>query len=399
MQLHKLVMKNFRCFDQKILQFNAKRVIIVGPNGSGKTSIIEAFYFLCFFKSFRTSLAQDLVNHHDLLENENQHFFISLTSTDQYDTEYEISVGYHNKKKQILVNKKKPSSRRNVFLQFPIFSITEDDLQLIKGDPEYRRTFIDQAITYQNPEFLKKLRTLKNSLSQRNALLSLLNKKRKENLGSINLSDPSELHKSLESWTHLAWQGSIEVEGARVAFISLIETLVNKLLSKHFASSGLNVTITYQEKRHYNYKTFEEFWSAYQCMLPAEVALERTMFGAHLDDIIISLKSKKAKSFASRGQQKLVVFLIKFSQYLHIKEHCKQKGILLLDDFITDFDQENLKKTFDIIKEEGLQTFITCPNPPQNHFPQYEDQQIIYLTKEKSVNSEENLSLSQELTK
>lgn len=403
MQLRSLTMKNFRCFKNKTIHFNAQQVIIIGRNGSGKTSIIEALYFLCFFKSFRTSQLSDLVlsmhdeeenlqrstkerveNNHDNHDfhdyNLNSNFFISLQAQNEDELPYEVSVGVHEGRKQILCNKKKPTSRRDIFLDFPLFSITEDDLQLIKGDPEYRRTFIDQAISFSDKQFVSTLKALKAALIQRNALLTQINKQQEMAYQEpSSLRDPSELHKSLKSWTHLVWQKSIEVEEARVGFIKILEDKIKALLDSTFETEGLCVTIAYAEKKPYLKHDFEIFWKEHIKIITAEITLKRSLFGAHLDDIIISFKSKKAKNFASRGQQKLVVFLIKFSQYLHIKDQCKQKGILLLDDFITDFDSNNLNKALEIINTENLQTIITCPHHPSHYFTKNNKQQIILL--------------------
>ncbi len=411
MQLHSLTMRNFRCFKNKTIHFNAQQIIIIGKNGSGKTSIIEALYFLCFFKSFRTAQISDLALYEqDDEENLQQltninidktynnatfsstetdmknNFFIALRAHNETDIPYEISVGVHNNKKQILCNNKKPTSRRDIFLDFPLFSITEDDLQLIKGDPEYRRTFVDQAISFSDKQFITTLKALKAALIQRNALLMQINKQEEMNHQAASLlRDPSELHKSLKSWTHLVWQKSIEVEEARVGFIKILEKKIKALLDSTFENEGLCVTIDYTEKKPYIKNDFERFWLAHSKIIPAEIALKRSLFGAHLDDIIISFKSKKAKNFASRGQQKLIVFLIKFSQYLHIKEQCKQKGILLLDDFITDFDSNNLNKALEIINKENLQTIITCPHHPSHYFTKNNDQQIILLDQENNI--------------
>ena len=91
-----------------------------------------------------------------------------------------------------------------------------------------------------------------------------------------------------------------------------------------------------------------------------ELQAGRSLFGAHLDDFIIRFQDKKSKQFASRGQQKLVVLLMKIAQ---IKQLSRKKGpaIFLLDDFMTDFDPERVRTLFSILAQLDTQLIFTCP--------------------------------------
>ena len=103
--------------------------------------------------------------------------------------------------------------------------------------------------------------------------------------------------------------------------LSDLENQINDLIAQYF-NSGFSIKIKYKKELP---KEYEQ-----------ELRAKRSLFGAHLDNYIIQFQDKKSKSFASRGQQKLIVLLIKIAlvQTLH-------SPIFLLDDFLVDFDDEN----------------------------------------------------------
>ena len=108
---------------------------------------------------------------------------------------------------------------------------------------------------------------------------------------------------------------------------------------------------------------FSDFWKNYKVkQLLLEQKWGRSLFGAHLDDFSIHFDGKKARIFASRGQQKLIVFLIKLAQLYQLYHH-HETSTLLLDDFLTDFDQKHFHECIDALLAlpKDTQTFITTP--------------------------------------
>jgi DNA replication and repair protein RecF len=88
--------------------------------------------------------------------------------------------------------------------------------------------------------------------------------------------------------------------------------------------------------------------------------MKHSLFGAHLDDFIIQFESKSARRLASRGQQKLIITLLKMAQVRHITRH-KGPLLFLIDDFITDFDSATLQRLFPLLRDLECQLIITTP--------------------------------------
>jgi len=339
----KVKLKNFRCFQDQVFDFNSKIVLIEGENGSGKTSILEALYFICYLRSFRSCLSRDLINF------EKDHFFISVEFEDmEFNSSNQLQVGFKGGKKVVKLNQQNVNSYKDIIESYKIISITEDDLQFVKGYPEVRRLFIDQALIFESSDFVSSLKIFKQILEKRNLFL--------QNFRFSKLSDNMDLFKI---WTKQLWEISKVILDARINYLELLEKEVNSLLTKYFGESFF---VEFEYKQKFELKNdFDSFWDLFiQIKLDEEMRVIRTCFGTHLDDFLIAFKGHGVKVFASRGQQKLVTFLIKVAQSLMLASK-EQKVVFLLDDFLTDLDRNILDKCFMMLNNLNFQVFLTCP--------------------------------------
>lgn len=328
--------KNFRCFEDINLVFNNPIVLIQGLNGSGKTSLLEALYYACYLRSFRTHLPKEM------LQFEHNNFFIKVIFRNQ-NFMHEIQTGFSNAKRLVKIDNKAISSYKELMNYYRVISLTEDDMFLIKGGPQDRRTFIDQLLLLYDPSFIDHLHTLRNVVSNRTVLLhkGLTN----QDLYSI--------------WSEQLWQVSSIVQQKRIDALRTIESETNNLLQTYF-EEPLSVMLTYKNKNMGKQGTFEQFWAESAHIFSQEQHQRRSLFGAHLDDFEIVFQGKRSKTFASRGQQKLIIVLIKIAQ---IKQLIKHKGpaIFLLDDFMADFDKDRMRRLVKILNTLKSQLIFTSP--------------------------------------
>lgn len=340
MQLQRLTIKNFRCFDTIELNFGNPIIFIEGLNGSGKTSIIEALHYLCYLRSFRTASSSDL------LQFESQTFFVKveIKNNDLIDEHHSIQVGFKGKKKVVRINHKAVNSYKDLMQYYRVITVTEDDLDLIKGSPESRRNFIDHVIILYNPDFAHMIRRLKNIVEQRNALIAQGKKDRAE----------------FGIWTEQLWHLSELIKKARKDTLAELEYEIGLLTATYFP----DITIHFQYISKTDHETYEQFFNESSSIFAQEERLGRSLFGAHLDDFSIAFQQKKSKTYASRGQQKLVIMLIKIAQ---MKWLCQRKGqaIFLLDDFMTDFDRQKGIQLLKPLLDMSNQIIITAPGTNQ----------------------------------
>ena len=361
MFIQKLRLQDYRCFSDKTFSFTSPFVLIEGDNGSGKTTILEALHYGCFLTSFRTNRINDLVSF------DQKHFFVQVNFETDSGESNQIQIGLSvenvTKKRVVKVNKKAIHSYRNLISRYRIISFAEDDLQMVHGSPEVRRTFIDKLIVFFKPDFILNLKKHKQILDQRNKMLVHFGFAQQKS--STRRVCTKQADDQLKIWTKQLWEQAIEIQKERIIFLAKLEKTVNVLLEKHFSFMELSISFNYFAKNLYsdaNSKDpFEYFWKKYREKHSSlEHRMQRSLFGAHLDDFSIIFMGKKARNFASRGQQKLIVFLMKIAMAQNLND-IGIKACLLLDDFLTDFDYKKLSLSLSLLSKLSCQVFITSP--------------------------------------
>ncbi len=354
MVIQELTLHQFRCFEKRVIPFDGRVVVIQGPNGSGKSSLLEALHYCCYLRSFRTHLNRELIT----LGNE--YFFVQIKaqqeSTGLVDT---IHIGFSQADGKIVKwNDKAVQSYKEIIDQFKVITLVAQDVELVQGEPELRRDFLNYALLLNNPALMTMFKQYRHVLTSRNNLLN----------------QQAGLDDTLYVWTQQLWELTKELQHQRVLYLRQIETIVNALLTTYFSGqeAALTVSFDYKAKHHAIDTSFDDFWQHYQQTYAlTEREWRRSLFGAHLDDFSITFQDKKARVYASRGQQKLIAFLLKIAQMHQLSESGGERGILLLDDFMTDFDYDRLGKCMAALKDLKFQLFLSCPIDPQvflSHF-------------------------------
>ncbi|MBM3894563.1 hypothetical protein FJ366_03150 [Candidatus Dependentiae bacterium] len=339
-------LRNFSGTIKKEFDATAQFVVLHGPNGAGKTSLLEAVFYACYLKSFRTSHSADLISFGG------NHFFIEITGTDtQTDESHTISVGCDGEKKVIKFDGKNVKAHKDLLEKYRVLGLTESDLDLISGAPLQRRTFLNHAQMLFDVHFVERMRVYRRSINQRNALLFSLK-------GSFLPLSVQNAHQ-LNVWTKNVWeQGRDEIYRFK-EMLFLLEQKVNELLQRHCPSEHLKITLNYEPEFFREDETFNEFWDRYvQTLLAEEIRQGRGLWGLALDDISISFVDKLMRRFASRGQQKLVILLLKVAQLYLLGP---ETAIFIVDDFMTDFDARRIHQVLQILRETKTQIIMTTP--------------------------------------
>jgi DNA replication and repair protein RecF len=339
--VEQLTLKNFRCFKHYTLDFLAPISCIIGDNGSGKSSILEALHYACYLRSFRTHMPRELVSF------DHENFFIKAVLQETINAVpfvHELTLGFSKRKRIVKIDQQAVMSYKEILKLYRVVTLTQDDLSLIKGSPEGRRLFLDQALSLEFPEFYNHCKRYRHILENRNALL---------NQGGGTLD-------SYNLWTQQLWQETLIIQGYRKQFLKRLESLINAMLVSTF-SEGLSVIFAYQAKKTYEDQTFDAFMALNNDLYHNEIFLKRSLFGAHLDDFFIDFCQKNSRAFASRGQQKLIIMLIKIAQMQEIAAKYG-KVLFLLDDFMTDFDSHKGEQLLSLMLPLPCQLIFTSPS-------------------------------------
>lgn len=336
MFIKQIQLNYFRCFIQKKIAIDHQIVLIEGLNGTGKTSLLEALHYACYLRSFRTHSPRELVSF-------NQNTFsikLRFSYKETMNDDHTLHIGYAGNKRLVKFNDASLKSYKELMNYFRVITLTEDDLGLIQLGPDVRRYFIDQAIILYKPDYMELLKEYKTIVDNRNRFLQ---KSKYMDMCQYKI------------WTEQLWHTSRLIQDQRTEFIALLHEEVNHIIHTYFPA--LEVIFSYKPKRHmnqledivYSEKFFEQ-----------ERLFGRSLFGAHLDDLAIQFQGTSSRNFASRGQQKLILLLIKVAQ---LKMLHKKKGdaLFLLDDFMTDFDQARASIVLDVLGALQTQLIFTAP--------------------------------------
>lgn len=337
-------LRNFRCFSSLKLDFEKPVVLIHGPNGSGKTSILEALHYACYLRSFKTHLPKELV----LAQAEGFGVGLGLV-TQGFDT---LSVHFSKSKRAVKLNEQSIGSYKELYEAYRVITITEDDLQMIQGAPSARRSFLDTMVLLSDPTHASVSLKYRTILNNRNALIAR---------GRAD-------EESYMLWTEQLLQTSFHIQKARLEVLKQVEAEA-KVLVQEFFKDPVNATdplqISYKYARPYSnlegITTAQELIERYPGLKEQELRQKRTLIGAHLDDFSVAYLGKDCRTYSSRGQQKLVVFLLKMAHLQALKSRGSTGTILLVDDFMTDFDEERAATLLPLMTKLSSQVILTSP--------------------------------------
>ncbi|PYG88997.1 DNA replication and repair protein RecF [Ruminiclostridium sufflavum DSM 19573] len=340
-----LCLENFRNHKDTKIQFSDSFNIIYGNNGQGKTNILEAIYLCASGRSHRTSKDSELVLFGSDFYNINT--FVLNSGLDKV-----INIKYLNdQKKQIMVNeiplKKLGSLMGNLYAV--IFS--PEDLFVVKQGPGERRRFVDITLSQIRPSYFYNLQQLARILKQRNILLK-------------NIYSKNGLMDTIDIWNIKLAEVASNIILERRKFAVLLSELAQKqhrFLTTDKEIIAFDYNCSFQIDENSNKSEISDIYlRLLEKGIDRDIAIGYTSLGPHRDDYDISINNKSLKLYGSQGQQRSSVLSLKIAEIELINQETGQYPILLLDDVMSELDENRQKYLMNSIK--GVQTFITCTN-------------------------------------
>jgi DNA replication and repair protein RecF len=305
--IQKISLKHFRNHGQLELKFEKPFIYLHGVNGSGKTSVLESIYFCATTKSHRTADEKELIQRGEPFAH------VKLWTEDD---KYDLVLSKTGKRASINQVEKRKLSDFIGHLRVVMFA--PEDLDLVKGSPATRRQFMDLEWMQLNKIYLKHLNTYKHVLKQRNSLLK-----------KLTIEDD---YTFLNILGEQLYEVGIEIISERRRFIEALN---------HYLEEIYPLFSTHQVKLIYkpdvDEKAFKSYLSKSQ---KQDILYQATLSGPHRDDFYIDFNGFDAKSYASQGEQRLMVVALKLALLKLIEAHTKKQVVLLLDDVLSELDQE-----------------------------------------------------------
>ena len=323
MVIKSIKLNNFRCHTDFSYDFNEKTAVIIGENGSGKTSILEAIYLALRGKSFRATDP-------DILQRESDFYRVEVDFCDGEKTAvwYGSLVDGETRKKQFLVGGKKYLRLPKKY-RYPIVLFLPDDLHLISSSPTRKRDFFDRILAELNDTYSTTLNRYEKALKQRNDLLKKCSEK-----------SVSEVSSLIFSWNLLLAKYGVEIRTMREKIIDEL----NARLTKTYRSIAENSDEIFVEYKIQGEKVSEnEYFRRLEAETARDLILGHTGFGVHRDNYEFLFNNTDANGSASRGEVRSIVLAMKFIEAELIFEKTLKKPVVLLDDVFSELDKVRQK--------------------------------------------------------
>jgi DNA replication and repair protein RecF len=334
MFIKSISLTNFRNRGDYSLDFS-DTTIFIGPNGVGKTNLVEALWLVATGRSWRTS--------HDAEMTEWQKEFsrIKLTiKAEEDDKSKLIELFWQMGDKQIKQLKINGVKHRLIDLlgTVPAVLFSPETIDLLNGAPALRRRFLDIILSQTDRRYALNLLEYHKVLRERNKLLAHIKAKR---------SKQDELE---------FWDGKLTETGSQI--IVRREEVIkffNKELSRDYEKiSGKAQKLNLRYKASVEAERFGDQLSAAR---EREIEQSTTLYGPHRDDFLFVLEHREVASFASRGEFRSVILALKMAEILYLEHKMGEKPVLLLDDIFSELDASRRQHLAKIV--EGQQTIIT----------------------------------------
>ena len=314
---------NFRNHSSYSLECNDETSLILGENGCGKTSVLEAIYILTCGKSFRATDSEILKRDKDFYRIE-----LEFVSGEKNIAVYDGSI------KTFLVSDKK-TRRLPKKNKYPVVLFLPSDLNLISSSPSRRREYFNRVFSQFDENYNNNLSRYEKVLKQRNELLK-----------TEYVSKPD-----IFSWNLLLSKYGVELYCARKKFIQEINA---ELTNAYHSIADNNDEIEIFYETEINNLSESAYLNILEKNFEKDAYLGHTSFGVHRDDFIFKFNEKPADGSASRGEVRSIILALKFIEAKLIYQKQNRKPLVLLDDVFSELDAARRRSLIENFKHNQV---------------------------------------------
>lgn len=330
--LQRLQIQGFRNLEQIDFSPSSGLNLLIGHNGSGKSSILEAVHYLSLGRSFRTHLTNRVIQQGEKTFT----LFAQLQDEHQVRTTIGLQKG-RQADTQLKIDGKTTGKLADLASLLPLQLIHPDGYTLLTGGPQQRRSFIDWGVFHVEHEFYQTWKNVFRLLKQRNALLRQVT-----SYGPLAYWD-EQLDK---------FSGALNEFRANycAALLPVVQQICQELLPEYSIQA-----------------TFYNGWPVEQSLSQLlEMNFERdrilghTSTGPHRADLRLKAEGVPVQDLLSRGELKLLVCALRLSQGLYLRQHSEKSCLFLIDDFASELDKDKRYVLAKRLQQCESQIFISA---------------------------------------
>ena len=343
MKINSVKLTNFRNYLNSIISFSDGVNFILGKNAQGKTNLLESIYLCAISKSPKTAKEKQMINF-------NEEYAKVLLDFNTIGGTKNIEIILSNQNKKIIKINNIPIVKLTQLIgELNVVYFSPDELKLIKETPEDRRKFLDISISQFDKQYMFDLIRYDKILKQRNCVLK------------SNISENNKIEQ-LNIWTPQLISVAEKIIKKRILFIENLKKYSKLIYSSIVLGEKLDISYSFEEKE--NISILNDLTNQFNLNLKKELEMQHTLVGPHRDDIIFKINNQDCRYFASQGQQRTVALTLKLALMEIIKDEVKEYPVLLLDDVLSELDNNRQERLLNIVK--NYQTIITCADTTLN---------------------------------
>jgi DNA replication and repair protein RecF len=340
MYLEKIRLLNFKNHTDFSAQFSLQINCFIGENGSGKTNLLDAIYYLSLTKSAFSQTDNQGIRH-------NSEFFLIEGDFQLADKSLQVRCSLKLGGRKVFQVDKVPYERLSEHIgRFPLVLMAPDDTELVKEGSEERRKFFDGLISQLDQAYLEDFIRYTQVLKQRNGLLRQFYEQ--------NFFDKDLLDIYTQQLLPLGRSLYLKRKAFLEEFVPVFQGHYQNL-----SESRENVDLIYESELadpHFE----EDFVYHYRRDLQAQ----RTVRGVHKDDFVFEIDKYPLRKYGSQGQQKSFVIALRLAQFDVLRNRKQLKPMLLLDDIFDKLDDRRIVKLMEMIAQDHFgQIFVTDARP------------------------------------
>jgi len=338
MRLRKLTLRHFRNVGFAALEFSARPAFLLGANGQGKTSLLEAAGFITALRSFRTSEQKLLVSH-------TQHTAtVSCVLDHERQGETHVTVKLHHEGKELWCDQARVTRLADHLGKFPTVVFSSQDLQLVRGSPAGRRRWLDLTLAAMDATYFSALQTFSRALAERNALLK------------TGRADDAQL----AAFEQQLAPAAAELIARRAAGLQALNQTLSAAYAK-LCDDCEPASLGYEP--NFADANAETLLARLESGRARDAQLRTTFVGPHRDDFHFNVRHTAAKDFGSEGQQRSLVLALRLAQAAWFQAKSGVRPVLLCDDVLGELDPARRRRFWSAIDPES-QVIATGTSAP-----------------------------------
>ena len=345
MHIQTLHLYSFRNYTETSVVPSAGFNVLLGRNAQGKTSLLEAIYLLATARSWRAGRDAELIR----WGVEHARVSAKIARGQRNDVEVEISLS-RAEKKQVRVNTIRQTKLADLMSQVNVVLIEPHDVEIVRGEPSCRRRFLDLEISQIQPQYCHLLVNYRRVLEQRNRLLRDLQARRSGD-GVLRV-----------------WDEQVVIYGSkilerRLEFVKRAAALA-RIIHSQITDGAESLEVRYAPSVDLGSAEAAAGIAAILQNRLEEVREEEirrgmTLVGPQRDDLIFTVDGVDARIYGSHGQQRTIALSLRLAELEAMEEAAGEPPIVLLDDVMTDLDEERRAHVFEMTRGR-CQTFLTA---------------------------------------